>query len=316
MSTAGDVLANYPAALHGPITPLGNHGGFSGAQIFRVDAPGGSFCLRAWPGDVLGGRLRFTHGLMRRATAAGLDFVPRILAATSGADSIFADGRPWELTTWMPGTAGAPDVAHVEAAFTALAQIHRAWAEPLAERGVCPAVARRWEAFRDWQPLTTSGWQPPADPLYPVAEVARRAWKAIREQLPELPRLLLPWTGRLLPLQPCLCDIWGAHVLFTEGRVTGIVDFGSCKIDHVAVDLARLAGSMANTPERRSAALDAYSVVRPLTSDERVLAQVLERTGTIVGAANWLRWLYREGRPYPDRHAVAARLKTLLDQVG
>src|SRR5207302_9219621 len=100
--TAADVLAHYPAALHGAITPLGNHGGFSGASLFRVDAPGGPCCLRAWPSDVPAERLDFIHSLMRRATAAGLDFVPRILTATNGHDSVCAADRLWELTTWLP----------------------------------------------------------------------------------------------------------------------------------------------------------------------------------------------------------------------
>ena len=313
---AADVLAHYPPVLRGPITPLGNHGGFSGALLFRVGDANATCCLRAWPIDVKPERLDYIHALMHRAAAAGLDFVPRIFPATNGQHAVSSAGRLWELTTWMPGTSGAADVPHVEAAFTTLARLHLAWSEPLPAHGVCPAVERRWSAYRDWLPLTTSGWQPPSDPLDPMAAVAKRAWKAVRRRLPELPHLLLPWTSRLLPLQSCLCDIWSDHVRFTEGRVTGLIDFGSCKVDHVAVDLARLAGSMAASPERRAAALEAYSRVRPLTASERVLAQVVERTGDIVAASNWLRWLYREGRTYEDRQAIAVRLEGLVERLS
>ena len=38
----------------------------------------------------------------------------------------------------------------------------------------------------------------------------------------------------------------------------------------------------------------------------------LDETGTILGAANWLRWLYRDGRSYEDRNAVARRLEVLV----
>ena len=315
VNLATDVLTRFPAAPRGPITPLGNHGGFSGAELFRIGTGDATCCLRAWPSDVTADRLVHIHALMRRAAAAGLDFVPRIFPTTHGDAMVSAAGRQWELTTWMTGSAGASDEQHVRGAFTALARLHLAWSDPIPPHGVCPAIERRWAAFRDWQPLTTSGWQPPNDPLDPVTPAAKRAWAAVRRQFSDLPRLLLPWTGSILPLQNCLCDIWSDHVLFTEGRVTGLVDFGSCKLDHVAVDIARLAGSMATSAERRSAALEAYTAIRPLTSDERVLAQVLERTGQIVAAANWLRWLYREGRFYSDRNAVVARLESLLQHL-
>src|SRR5256885_2022918 len=48
MSVPFGVLAWYalsPTALHS----LGNHGGFSGARLWRVEAGGASYCLRALP---------------------------------------------------------------------------------------------------------------------------------------------------------------------------------------------------------------------------------------------------------------------------
>ena len=52
--------------------------------------------------------------------------------------------------------------------------------------------------------------------------------------------------------------------------------------------------------------------VRPLTDDERRLVPVLDRTGVVLGLANWLRWLYREDREFDDRAAVAARMAELV----
>src|SRR6478609_757012 len=104
MSAALDVLARYAlpsASLH----PLGNHGGFSGARLWRVEAGGAAFCLRAWPpGDPTPERLSWLHEPMATARTAGLAFVPAVLRA--GADSFVAHaGRLWELTDWRPGRA-------------------------------------------------------------------------------------------------------------------------------------------------------------------------------------------------------------------
>ena len=317
MSRAADVLAHYPAPLRGPIASLGNHGGFSGARLFRVETQTGSLCLRAWPTAVTATQLDFIHGLMRRATDAGLDFVPRVLSTGQGATVVSVAGQLWELTTWMPGTTASPTAQRLQAACSALAYLHRVWADTRQQRAICPAVERRLAAVRYSLPIITAGWQPPADALDPIAPWAQRAWAIVRQRLPELPALLTPWLARPVPVQPCVCDVWSDHVLFTGDRVTGVVDFGSCKVDHVAVDLARLLGSLAGDDAALWAVgLDAYAEHRPLTAEERSLAHDLDRSGTIVAAANWLRWLYREERVYPDRDAVARRVAGLVQRLG
>jgi homoserine kinase type II len=124
-----------------------------------------------------------------------------------------------------------------------------------------------------------------------------------------VPRLLEPWRKREFRLQPCVCDLWHDHVLFTGNQVTGIIDFGSVKIDHVAVDLARLLGStIGDDGAQWDIALAAYAT---LSAEEIELARLLERTGVFVAAMNWLRWLYHEERVYEQPTAVLARLAAL-----
>jgi Ser/Thr protein kinase RdoA (MazF antagonist) len=316
MSLADAILAQYPTPLSGPVTALGNHGGFSGARIFRVESAGGDLCLRAWPPDMTAARLDWIHALMRRATGAGLQFVPRLLATTRGASFLRCADGYWELTSWMPGTVPVPTRLNVETAAVALARIHRAWCEAAVRDAPCPAVERRLTMARDWQVPIASGWWPSRDPLDPALAPAEEAWAIVRHRLPELPALLEPWRHRPMPLQPCLCDVWHAHVLFTGERVTGLVDYGSCKVDHVAVDLARLLGSLAGDDTAMwTAGLDAYARERRLTDEERALAHDLDRSGVVVAAANWLRWLYREGRVCPDRTAVAGRLQAIVERL-
>jgi Ser/Thr protein kinase RdoA (MazF antagonist) len=131
--------------------------------------------------------------------------------------------------------------------------------------------------------------------------------------MPDVPRRLAPWLSRAVPLQPCLCDIWHDHVLYEGDLVVGVIDFGAAKVDHVAVDLARLLGSVAGGDAALwSAGIQAYGRWRPLGAEEEALAAVLDETGVVVGLATWLRWLYRDGRTFADRPAVAGRLADLL----
>jgi Ser/Thr protein kinase RdoA (MazF antagonist) len=110
--------------------------------------------------------------------------------------------------------------------------------------------------------------------------------------------------------------VWRDHVLFVEQRVSGLVDYGSMKPDHVAVDVARLLGSMVGDDSHAwHVALEAYRAERPLSELEVELAQVLDRTGTLLGAANWLKWIHREQRDFESRELVAARLAELVNRM-
>jgi hypothetical protein len=72
-----------------------------------------------------------------------------------------------------------------------------------------------------------------------------------------------------------------------------------------------LLGSLVpDDPARTDAAIRAYVAIRPMPDPELVV--VLDRTGTVVAVANWLRWLYHEGRVYADRNAVAERVAGLV----
>jgi len=88
------------------------------------------------------------------------------------------------------------------------------------------------------------------------------------------------------------------------------------KVDHIAVDLARMLGSLVGDDrDRWDAGLRAYRQVRSLSGEEEALAIVLDRTGTLLGAANWLRWVYHDGRFFEDREGVARRLAVLVERM-
>lgn len=316
---ARDVLRRYPADVgRACLTTLGSAGGFSGARLWRVEVDAHSYCLKAWPADaVTVPRLSRIHHLMHVAASAGLDFVPHVLATQALATCVECAGRIWDLQQWMPGSADAdPSPVRIEAACTALARLHCVWAPEAYEVAGCPAVRRRLDAHEEWSALHATGWRPSARGFDAIDAVAARVWPLLVQHMVGIPDALAPWADRAVVAQPCLCDVWHAHVLYEAERVTGIVDFGSVKPDHVAADLSRFLGSVAGDDlQRWMAGLRAYRNVRALALEEEALARVLDRTGVLIGLFNWVKWLYREGRRYENPVAVVARLEGLVKRV-
>src|SRR5262249_24090666 len=142
-----------------------NHGGFSGARLWRLETPLGPRLLRAWPeSPSFPSRLGFIHSLMARARQDGLTFVPSVFAAAHGPTWVDLLGRSWEQTEFMPGRADLhanPTPRRLEAACQALARLHQSWERMSgAGPGPCPALARRLHGFQEWRDLVHSGWRP------------------------------------------------------------------------------------------------------------------------------------------------------------
>lgn len=321
-SDAAAILSRYPAfCRQGTLTPLGNYGGFSGAALWRIDGLAGSMCLRAWPSHETWPRLLFRHRLMTMARQSGLHFVPTVFAALDGVSVVELAGRSWDLTEWLPGRADyhdRPSSLRLEAACTALAQLHTVWRNlPNTTTGF-PAVQRRMMFLDEWHDLLRSGWQPLAaapenDPLRSIVE---RAWCVLPSAVERVPQRLQRWNGGQPRLQQCVGDPWHDHLLFDGDRLTGLIDYGAVKIDHVAADLSRMLGSLVgNDAEGWQTGLQTYRRLAPLTAEEEELAHALDETGTVLGVANWLRWLYEEKRIFPDRSAVARRLSELVERL-
>ncbi len=258
---------------------------------------------------------------MKGARQHGLYFVPSVLSAHDGATGIEQDERWWEMTEWMPGRANfreSPSRARLESACAALAQLHTVWRRASSATGGYPAIQRRREFLDEWHRLLRSGWQPLAaagrdDPLFPLLE---RVWPRLPAALATASARLRRWGRRRGRLQPCLCDLWHDHLLFVEEHVRGVIDYGAVKIDHVAVDLARMLGSLVGSdPAGWQTGLDTYRRLAPLTPEEEELAHDLDETGVVLGVANWLRWLYAEKRPFEDRMAIARRLTELMERL-
>ena len=314
------VLHQYAAVPWHGMQFLGNRGGFSGARLWRLESTAGTFCLKAWPADDLTlERLTSIHRLLAVACQNGVGYLPCVQATNSGQSVVVHEDRLWDLSTWLPGVAdfhADPSPARLSAAGRALARLHHVWQNVGPRIGPCPVVQRRLETLRRWQQLLAGGWRPSIADDDPVRPCAIRAWELLPAAVQAAERSLAVWRELPLPLHPCWCDPWHDHVLFSSDRVTGLIDYGSVKEDHAAVDLARLLGSfVGDDASAREIVLAAYRSIRPLSDRECLLIAVLEQAGLVNAVVTWLRWLYHDGRVFENRRAVANRLQSMVTRL-
>ena len=273
-------------------------GGWSGSRLWKVtDDAGREFCLRRWPTDhPTPQRLTFIHTILRRV-AVHLLVVPAPVFSQSGATFQRHAGHLWELAPWMPGEAdyhSHPTCGKLRSAMHTLARFHIAAADRESKVGSAPSWLDRQRQAND---LVSGGWQQIAaaimQPFDPALDaLAHRLLPLAREALQ---RDLAGRLATILPavsLQPAIRDIHHDHVLFTGDEVTGIIDFGALRIDSPLADIARLVGSLVGDDrEARQFALDTYAELRPLSETDRQVIGLLDETGLILAAFNWLRWL-------------------------
>jgi len=323
-----EVLAQYPGEFRPEqVELMGSAGGFSGAMIFRVRTADRVLCLKRWPAQwPPEDRLRLIHAVLFHVARQGFDRLPLPCKDRLGQTFVGHRGHFWELTPWLPGKADFrldPRPEKLRAAMRVLAEFHRA-AESfvrlpksarLRESGASPGLLRRLDQVRRYAAGDLEQLVRCIVPdVWP--ELRDRAWQAVgyaRVCLEPASRLLETASSLAVPLQPCIRDVWHDHVLFTGDRVTGLVDFGAMRVESVAGDVARLLGSLAgDDPSLWSVGMEAYGTIRPLSDAEQSLASTFDRSGTVLAALNWIEWLYRQRREFPDPAAVARRLDEVL----
>jgi homoserine kinase type II len=286
-----NLISYYGPSLQGlRWTPV--EGGFSGAEVWRGDDPAGTarFAAKRWPVGTSEERLRQIHAWMR--LPASLPFIPGLLPALSGATHVEMDQRLWDVTRWVPGQPlqSLPSASEdeVRPACRAVAHVHAFWL-PLTREIPCPGLLRRAAVLEDWRsnPMQLT---PPQDCPSEWTLLIERARKVIAEHLQPLLKALRGWEGLSVRVRPCFRDLRGEHILFTDEKVTGIVDFGAVDLDHPAVDLARLLGDLAGEDERLfRAGLDAYREGGGRLDVRDEYVRLLDRSGILCSIAGWLR---------------------------
>jgi Ser/Thr protein kinase RdoA (MazF antagonist) len=307
--------------------------GLSGAELWRGDIGGGRYVLRRWPdGQMSAPRLAWIHGVLRRAFDAGIDFLPVPLTTPSGSSFIEFDGTHFQLEPWLAGQAHLTDPPRLEmvaAAVEALARFHEGASCVAAgprgggetHHGRSPALVARSKLLDEMlaggieRIRTASGFVAPREPWAGIAMTVR-LWLAELPGRAAALRLELAAPSAVeRNLSPVLRDLTRDHVLFTGATVSGLVDFGAMADDLVAVDLARLAGSYGGDASIKDYIWNAYRVskhARALTDSDRGLIDLLDRSGVLVAAYRWLRWIFVEERRFTDPEAVVRRIGSLI----
>lgn len=130
-----------------------------------------------------------------------------------------------------------------------------------------------------------------------VSGLAQQTLVHLAARGPALLQELIEVQRVLVPLHFVLRDVWSDHILFTEDRVTGIIDFGAARVDEPATDVARLLGSLEPLDASRwLIGWQAYHADNPRVDLERV--RLLDRVGTLLAAVQWLQWLAIEPRQF------------------
>lgn len=299
---------------------------FSGARLWRVETPRGELCLRCWPSEHPGvERLEFIQAVLWHVDQEGFRRVPLPLETRHNHGYVRHAGHLWELCPWLPGQADYrrnPSPARLEAALRTLAQFHeaaRSFPLPDPGPGRSPGIDRRAAQLEELLrgKLETLGTAVLGGPWPELQSRGRRLLELARETAPRLWPLLAK--ARELPvlLEPCIRDVWHAHVLFSGDEVTGLVDFGAMRPDNVATDIARLLGSLAGDDDSQwQRGLAAYQSIRRLSDDELELITAFDRSTVLLGGLQWLEWIYVEGREFSNPPAVLERCDEFVSRLA
>jgi Ser/Thr protein kinase RdoA (MazF antagonist) len=329
------ILERYAPAYHlDPAQPPPmSSGGFSGAAVWKIASRVGPLALRATPtANVDSLRLAELHRLLAHVCSSGFLQMPVPISTRYG-ESFFEEcGAIWQLEPWMPGRADywtSPSATRLSAAVTSLARWHLAAVRFVpqdtgqewfftAVASPAPGVARRLAVIEDWNApqceyvraqLESSPWR----------EFATFGGEILDRFIRLAPRVatrLNMGLQSLVPLQPCLRDIWHDHVLFTGDLVTGLIDPHAARSDSVATDLARLLGSLVGDDRQGwDAGLAAYQQIRPLSLDELALVELFDQGTVLLAGMTWLDWCCLQGRSFSERGKVVLRLRSILDRL-
>jgi Ser/Thr protein kinase RdoA (MazF antagonist) len=319
MPIIASVLSHYPGVVARHVEPLGAAGGFSGAALWRIKTDDAQLCLRRWPQEHPShSQLQWIHKVLCYAAANGFVKLPTPFRSRDGQTSVSVAGHFWELTRWLPGRANfheRPNFDRLDAALVALAQFHRS-SEPFESRiGTPPGIASRREQLEQLctsgasemsRALSTCGWREFQQRAASILHWFNEQSNGIKHSLDMASRVQVP-------LQPCIRDIWHDHVLFEDDEVSGFVDFGAMRTDHVACDISRLLGSLIGSERAKwEQGLTKYQSLRPLTADELVLVDAYDQSTVLLSGMNWVQWIAVEDRKFDDRQRVLKRLDEII----
>ena len=313
------ILSQFPATKSCAATRdlVRIDGGFSGASVWRFECASQRWAVRCWPTGYRADRLAWIQSILLSLPATLA--VPKPLLSSSGQSFVSHDGLFWTVETWLLGVADFwtnPTNQRLQAAMRMLAEFHRATNRWSQGPHAIPAIQERIDALHKHSKSLASYEEAMIGQPHDFESLLRKLLAAARDELPQSQAALEQVASSTSVLIPCIRDVWHDHVLFTADQVTGLIDFGAMRMDSVAVDIARLAGSLAGDDRRmRALAVSAYAAVNPLTQTDLSLVNVIDASSPVIAGLNWVRWLCVEKRTFPDTTKVLERMQKILERL-
>src|SRR5215831_1989641 len=229
--------------------------------------------------------LPFYLNLMAHLASAGVP-APAPERDRTGALWSFLNGKPASIVARLEGKpVGDPDVEHCAAVGEALARLHLAAKHYRGRLGNRRGLGWWRQAARAVRPFLTSE----QNALIATELKHQSAFAKVR-----------------LPRGAIHGDLFCDNVLFVDGRVSGIIDFGFAATDALAYDVAITVNDWCTVldgpdagvldPERTRALVSAYDALRPLGFEERTQWSSLLRAAAL---RFWLSRLYDLHLPRP-----------------
>jgi homoserine kinase type II len=225
----------------------------------------GAYVLTLYERRTAAQDLPYFLGLMEHLAAAGLP-CPTPVRGRDGECLRTLKGRPAAVLTWLGGLwPRDPGPAHCRAVGAALARVHRAGQGYAMTRANTLSLTA-WPGLLAQARAVADGFDDGlADRAEATLEVLAAAWPK------DLPR------GHIHG------DLFPDNVFFTDGRITGLIDFYFACEDDFAYDLAVTLNAWAFAADgsvlrgHARALADGYESVRPLCAAERAALPVLCR---------------------------------------
>jgi Phosphotransferase enzyme family len=213
--------------------------GLSGAKVWRGELAGTSVAvLKRYPASMTIAKLQAMHIVMTTARQALGPVIPTVLHTTVQPDLI-------DVQTWMTGTPGT--AADVDAGLQFLRRWHAVFAPQSVTVTPAPGLAARLQVLRNWD--TTEA-------------------RAVVQEL-------LPWQSVTRRCHTIHGDLHREHLLFSEGTVSGMIDFAATRIDDPLLDVARWLGDVGSPAHLE------------LWGEDLALLKVLIRASLLCSVMNW-----------------------------
>ena len=317
------IWSHYPSILHPTNQSRLCLHGFSGSVVWKVATNSGPIAVRRFPCRP-DDRPPSDHSSLIRARLHGWMEVPQPLPNNEGQTFTKHDDSWWDVCTWQPGEPARLPIGepHLRSAMHFIARWHSFWTNEKTDSNsnVIPqdAVARRNEEWRRlWRNEGASAGVRDGRADDPVGlsgrtfRVVEARSRQLEEHLHKLPLLLSNE-----PKVFCHGDLHHEHLLFTDGKPTGLIDL-SCRCDFAAADLARWL-STTTEMNRWPQAIEWYREGAPLSAASGRAIPLLAQTGLVIAALRWEKWLLSadpERRYFPRPDLAYARWRNLVERL-